>query len=163
MGKKGGFTLIEMMITIAIIAIISAITVPNYIRHRNNQQVSRAAREIYSALQSAKMTAITDNTTINVLFSPGTGSAGTYQVFEDLDGDNAFNAAADRDISSGKMPPGVDMLSANFFGVPNSTRFTPLGLTTAENGRVIIDNGNINIRTRVNVNTVGGIRVELDR
>jgi type IV fimbrial biogenesis protein FimT len=157
MGKKTGFTLIELMIAIAIIAILSAIAVPNYITHRNNQQVSRAAREIYSALQSAKMTAIRDNTPINVLFAPGTASAGTFQVFEDINNDNAFDGG-DRDISSGQMPPGVTMQSAVFAGFANSTRFTRLGMTTGENGRVVVTNGD---RTAdIVVNNVGGMRIE---
>ena len=158
MGKKDGFTLIEMMVTIGIIAILSAIAVPNYISHRNNQQVSRAAREIYSALQSAKMSAINDNTTINVLFSPGTSSAGTYLVFEDANNNDAFDTALDRALSSGQMPPGVTMQSAAFAGVASSTKFTPLGLTTGENGTVTVTNSH---RTaRVVVNTAGGIRVD---
>jgi len=158
MGNKGGFTMIEMMITIAIIAILSAVAVPNIISHRNNQQVSRAARGIYSALQSAKLSAITENTTINVFFSLGTASSGTYQVFEDLDADNAFDSATDRDIASGEMPPGVSMQRADFFGVASSTRFTPFGLTTGENGTVTVTNST---RTAdIIVNTVGGIRIE---
>ncbi|MFZ2633283.1 MAG: GspH/FimT family protein [Desulfosalsimonadaceae bacterium] len=162
MKKQDGFTLIELMIAIAIIAILSAVAVPNYIRYRNNQQVILAAREIYSALQSAKMSAIRDNTAINVLFTPGQGSAGTYQVFEDLDGDNAFDPG-ERDIANGVMPPGVNMQSAVFGLGANFTRFTAMGLTTGRNGTVIVDNGNPTIRTRVRVNTVGGIRVELDQ
>jgi type IV fimbrial biogenesis protein FimT len=162
MRNNFGFTLIEMMVVISIIAILSAVAVPNYIRHRANQQVTRAAREIYSALQSAKIAAIRDNITINVLFTPGQGSAGTYQVFEDIDGDGAFDVG-ERDISDGQMPPGVNMQSAVFFGVANSARFTPMGLATGANGTVIVDNGNAQIRTRVVVNTAGGIRVELDR
>ncbi len=156
-GKNAGFTLIEMIIVIAIMAIISAIAVPNYITHRNNQKVTQAARQIYSALQSAKMTAIRNNTSINVLFSTGAGSSGTYQVFEDLDDNNTFNAG-DEDIASGQMPAGVNMQTAAFAGAANSTRFTPMGLTTGENGTVTVTNSS---RTaRIIVNSVGGIRVD---
>ncbi|MDA3895192.1 MAG: GspH/FimT family pseudopilin [Desulfobacteraceae bacterium] len=155
MSKESGFTLMELMVVIAIIGILSAIAIPNYITHRNNQQVSRAAREIYSALQSAKMTAITDNINVFVAFSPGTGSSGTYQVFEDLDNNNALDAG--EGIGSGQMPPGVEMVSANFAG-GGPTRFTRLGMTTGRNGRAIVTNGD---RTAdVVVNTVGGIRVD---
>jgi len=164
MKKNSGFTLIEMMIAIAIIAILSAITVPNYITHRNNQKVTRAARSVYSALQAAKMHAIQNNTPINVIFTTGSGSAGTFQVFEDVNDSNTFDAGDD-DILTGQMPSGVTLLSANFAAAvgASSTRFTRLGLTTGANGTVVVDNGNADIRTRVRVNTVGGIRVELDR
>ena len=108
MNKRSGFTLMEVMIVIAIISVLAAIATPNYIAFRNNRQVTRAAGDVYSALQLAKMTAIKDNTSVNVLFVPGTGSAGTYRVFEDINGDNVFNTG-DIDISSGQMPPGVTL------------------------------------------------------
>jgi len=133
MGKESGFTLVELM----------------------TQQVSRAARDVYSTLQSAKMSAITDNVNVFVTFVPGMAGSGTYQVFEDLNNNNASDAG--EVIRSGQMPLGVEMVSANFAG-GGPTRFTRLGLTTGRNGRVIITNGNHTLD--VVVNSVGGIRVE---
>lgn len=155
MRKKNGFTLIELMVVIAIIGILTAIVVPNYIRYRNNQQVLKAARSVYSALQSAKETAIRDSVAINVLFSVGNGANGTYQIFEDENDNGTLDAG--EEISSGGMPPGISLTSAPFNGVANSTIFSPLGLTTGEDGSVIVTNGDQ--KAEVFVNQAGGIRV----
>jgi len=160
MKDKSGFTLMELMVVIAIIGILAGIAIPNVISWRNNQQVMRAARGVYSTLQAAKMSAINDNATINVLFSPGEGSSGRYRAFEDINGNNTYEAAVDRSVSSGQMPPGINMSGAAFAAAvgANSTRFTPLGMTTGANGRVTVTNGSLEVQ--VVVNQGGGVRIE---
>ncbi|MGA3171424.1 MAG: prepilin-type N-terminal cleavage/methylation domain-containing protein [Chthoniobacteraceae bacterium] len=44
--KRGGFTLVEIMIVVAIIALLAAIAVPNFLRARKRSQATRTLEDL---------------------------------------------------------------------------------------------------------------------
>jgi len=44
--RRGGFTLVEIMIVVAIIALLAAIAVPNFLRSRKRSQASRILEDL---------------------------------------------------------------------------------------------------------------------
>lgn len=78
-----GFTLLELIIVIAILAIMAIFSAPAIRSWVPNQQLRSAANELYANLQWAKMNAIKKNETWTVSFDPGNLQ---YQI---LDGDGA--------------------------------------------------------------------------
>lgn len=74
MGNKKGFSLLELMIVIGIIAILSAITVPNLIGWYQHQGLRSAVVELQSNLQLAKLFAVKQNQSCRININTGAGS-----------------------------------------------------------------------------------------
>ncbi|MFH2044212.1 MAG: GspH/FimT family pseudopilin [Pseudomonadota bacterium] len=74
MQKKAGFSLVELMIVLAIIAILSAIITPNIINWLRGQGLKTAISELQGNLQLAKLGAIRQNQSCAVTFNTGSGS-----------------------------------------------------------------------------------------
>lgn len=80
--KNAGFTLIEVLIVIAIIGIASAFAIPTFLNVLPNWRAKAAATDLFSNLQLAKLTAIRKGTNCVVTFSgdPDGGVPCQYQI-----------------------------------------------------------------------------------
>lgn len=74
--SENGFTLVELMITIAIIGILAAIAIPNFIKYREKSRISHAQSELKS-IEMAITDLILDTNlwpTQNIAGDPSAGS-----------------------------------------------------------------------------------------
>ena len=56
--RNQGFTLVEIMIVVAIIAILAAVAIPNFIKYRQNSQAAACVsnlKQIQAAVEQAKL------------------------------------------------------------------------------------------------------------
>lgn len=64
--RSRGFTLIELMVTIAVLAIISAIAYPSFTSLMNSNRLSASANDLVGDMQTARSEAIRRNTRVTV-------------------------------------------------------------------------------------------------
>lgn len=87
--RKGkGFTLVEMLIVIAVMGIMMTIAIPNYQTFMTQRRLNGAAREVMSDLMAARMQAITKNNRFRVIVV----DAAQYQILDDANNNNAVDA-----------------------------------------------------------------------
>ena len=79
MHKNSGFTLMELMTTIAIIAVLAAIAVPNMIGWRSGTKLQGAVENLRGDLQWAKLKAVQSGLSVTVDFSVS-ADADKYQL-----------------------------------------------------------------------------------
>lgn len=68
-GLQRGFTLLEMMIVIAIVGVMAAIAMPGFSAWREKQAVSNAAGSLLMHLKQARNLAIAENRSVKTTFS----------------------------------------------------------------------------------------------
>jgi prepilin-type N-terminal cleavage/methylation domain-containing protein len=83
MNKEHGFGLVELITTMAILAIVAATAVPNFSAWRNNYQIRSESERVHMDLLLARTTAIKNNNNVVVTFLPSTNA---YSILSDTNG-----------------------------------------------------------------------------
>jgi prepilin-type N-terminal cleavage/methylation domain-containing protein len=88
-----GFSLVELLFTVAIIAIMSALALPVLSGASRRSALAAAQREVAGQIRSARFAAVTANRTMHVRFNcPATGQ---YRVLE-ITGDTSIDGDTNR-------------------------------------------------------------------
>ncbi len=158
--NRSGFTLIELVIALSIVAITLAAAGPSLDRYSKSQNVKNTARDIYNKLQLARITAIREN--VNVL-----------AAFNLTAGAEALNIRRGPDKNGN---PGSLVLNVNYFSTQGSNNIllssdvSPPTITYKNNGAATFqnnaanqtitlshDDSDVNTRYTLVVNMSGGI------
>ena len=130
---KSGFTMIEVMITVAIISILFALAFPSMTNLISRNRTKAAARELKGILQKAKLEAIKQNTSCLVVFTVSAGSdAGSCITCISTDSDCAdpgdqiisqlnFNTYKSVALTHASFSGSVPLFVFNSRGMPETT------------------------------------------
>ena len=143
MHKNSGFTIMELMTTIAIIAVLAAIAVPNMIGWRSGTKLQGAVENLRGDLQWAKLAAVKGSVFVEVQFPP---EGDRYLVVPD-DGGH---------IRERDLPSGVSIDLADFNG-NDFVRFDNRGIPDND-GTIVINSSGGEVRT-IDLNRLGLIDI----
>lgn len=151
---KNGFSLYELLVVVAIIAVVSTIVVPQAISWRSNAKLRGAAYNLKGDLEMAKIRAVRENAFVTIRFDTG---ANKYDVFVD-NGVNSGDYLLDSDerkLRDRKLPAGVTLVSTTFTN--DRTRFSSRG--RADNGTAVLENSKGEKREII-ISPVGRVHVK---
>lgn len=146
MKKNRGFTAMELMIVIGIIAIMCTIAFPAFSSFIPNIRFRDSVRELFMDMQSAKMEAIKRNSNVviqvNSVACPDLPASvpepgGSYLVFVDDDNDGSLDAG-EVTLTNHIFPKDVALCQETFGGL---TGFLSTGLPRGGSiGKVVLNN-----------------------
>ncbi|MDO4769232.1 MAG: GspH/FimT family pseudopilin [Brachymonas sp.] len=109
--KSKGFTLIELMVVLVIVAILAMIAIPNFRDFLRNSALVSSANQLVASIESSKGEALKRNK--RVLIVPlGAGWGSGWRAFIDEDNDAAFGAG-DMELHTSAALPDYLSVSAS--------------------------------------------------
>lgn len=114
--KNRGFTLIEVLIALALVAILGTMAVPAFQHWTQNTQIRNAAEGILNGMQIARGEAVHSNTPIQIILNSGSGwtiaaVATPTTIIQQRDAGDGSRVA-----SVAVLPAGADRVTFNGMG-----------------------------------------------
>ena len=162
-----GFSLVELMTVIGIIGIMTGIALPSYLAGQPQRRLKSAAKDLYGAVQQARLLAVKNNQDCSLIFN-----ATSYYYYVDEDGNGAHNGDEKRvdldlaiyndvEFGNGTAPTSsaqLGSIGAHSSSAATSITFIPAG--TAEFAPDPIDGDNIIYFQNIN-NPTGSFAVSV--
>lgn len=126
-----GFTLIELMVTVSIAAILLAIAVPSFISTIRSTRLTNSANDLVTALNLARSEAIKRGRPVTVAsISASSQWENGWNVFIDLDANDEYDSDTDTLLRTyDALPSGYTLTAGTAFQTYSST-----GLSSVDTG-----------------------------
>ena len=121
MSHNKGFTLVELMVTIAIVAVLAGVITPSFLQWRDRTKVKGDATNLRAVFETAKLRAIKHNTNVIVSFPDDT----SFLSYIDANKNNVRDTD-ETIIFDNKLTAGVRITENTFVG--NDMAFNARGM-----------------------------------
>ncbi len=161
--KNSGFTLMELVVVIAIISVLCALAIPGYISWLPKHKLGNGARDILTILERARMRAVRDRISIGIEMIDNVN----YRIWVDNgagagETDNAVWNAGENIIMESALPAGI---TATVDAGQSSFRFDSQGFPLDKNdrplsGKLTLSNGRHD--RYVHISVAGNVKISKD-
>jgi len=156
MRKISGFTVFELAVSMAIMAVIAATVLPPYLKWLRGHRLRGAVTNMMADLEMAKIRAIRENSLVAVQFCQD-----RYTVFHENSDTNYSCVATGRDVfRDRKLPAGVHIDLAHLTFANNRTRFNGRGLPDGMTAEKTIPITNQTYGQTITVNRLGYMKLQ---
>ncbi|MDO9167105.1 MAG: GspH/FimT family pseudopilin [Rhodoferax sp.] len=111
--ERRGFTLVELMVTMALVAALMAVAVPSFTAFQRNSELSSFTNTLLSGINAARSEAMKRGMYAMVVPIDGANWSSGWQVFVDKDRSQDYLAANDIAILTTEIPPSYLTISGN--------------------------------------------------
>jgi len=155
-----GFSLVELMFGIAIVAILMTIALPNFQTWMRNAQIRNAAESVANGLQRARAEAVSRNANIEFVMAAGSTWAVDYvPAFKPADApatpiDSRSSNEGSQDVTVAVLPAGATTITFNNLGAIQANADA-----TATLSQIDVSGGAGSQSLRVTINVGGSSRM----
>lgn len=170
MKKHSAFTLIELMVTIAVAGVLLAIAMPSFTAMVGNNRLATQSNEFVAALSFARAEAMKRGTAVTVCKSSNSSACATsggwqsgWIIFNDLDRNGSVGSGEIVLRSKGAFGSSVNTMTGVGSVFVNRLTFTDQGMPDSTSGQLsgtftVCDTGR-NVARRIAVSVTGRTRV----
>lgn len=152
MRKDTGFSLIEMMVVIAIIAIMSTIAIPGIIGWLPKHRIGTAARDVKSTLEFARSNAINRNTVVRVDFDWANDNLTVVEEIEVNPG-----TVVETTLRTRQLPGDVDLQAD---GLVSPVTYNGHGFSDKSGGIVVVNTSDDTLSRSITLTVGGNARIQ---
>jgi len=145
--RNSGFTLIELMVTIAVAAILLVMATPSFVSYQRSSELTSAANSLVAGINAARGEAMKRGMNAMVMPATGTDWSSGWTVFVDQDRSGGFNTGDTTVIQQPALPsyfsatgqgtaseaPAYIMFDASGYTKTKTAGFGALTMTIARN------------------------------